>query len=99
MTYNCVFKNQNECLTKCKTLFYICVRQCVRQNVRHLNKIYINYVMASSITVRISDGMKAEIETIVGDIGLWHNQSHFVKDALDEYIKKYWEGDRFDNHY
>lgn len=55
--------------------------------------------MTVMLTVRISDGMKAEIEKIIGDIGLWQNQSHFIKDALDEYIKKYWQGERLDNNY
>ena len=55
--------------------------------------------MGSKITVRLSDGMKAEIEHIVGEVGLWHNQSEFVKEALDEQIKKFWQGDRFDNKY
>lgn len=55
--------------------------------------------MTSKITVRLSDGMKAEMEYIVGEVGLWHNQSHFVKEALNEHIKKYWQGERFDNQY
>ena len=55
--------------------------------------------MATKITVRMSDGMKAEIEHLVGDIGLWHNQSQFIIDALNEYIKKFWKGERFDNKY
>jgi Arc/MetJ-type ribon-helix-helix transcriptional regulator len=55
--------------------------------------------MGIKITIRISDGMKAEIERLVDEIGIWHNQSHFVKDALDEYIKKHWQGERFDNKY
>lgn len=52
--------------------------------------------MASMFTLRISDGMKAEIEYIVGEIGLWQNQSDFVKEAINEHIKKYWQGERFD---
>ena len=55
--------------------------------------------MASMITVRVSDGMKAEIENLVGEIGLWHNESQFIKEALNEHIKKYWQGDRFDNQH
>ena len=52
--------------------------------------------MSTMLSVRISDGMKAEIETIVSEIGLWNDQSHFIKEALNEKIKKYWNGDRFD---
>ena len=55
--------------------------------------------MTTMLTVRISDGMKAEIEHIVGEIGLWHNQSQFITDALNEHIKKFWQGERFDNQY
>ena len=55
--------------------------------------------MGSKITVRISDGMKAEIERIIGEVGLWYNQSDFIKEALDEHIKKFWHGDRLDNQY
>ncbi len=56
--------------------------------------------MASMISVRLSDGMKAEIERIIQEVGLWHNQSDFIKEALDEHIKKFWnEGDRLDNKY
>ena len=51
------------------------------------------------LTVRVSDGMKAEIEHLVGDIGLWHNQSQFITDALNEYIKRFWKGERFDNQH
>jgi len=41
--------------------------------------------------------MKAEIEAL-GDpkhTGLWPDQSHFIREALDEHIKRYWHGDRF----
>ena len=55
--------------------------------------------MATILSVRISDGMKAEIETIVSEVGLWRNQSDFVKEALNEQIKKYWKGERFDRWY
>ena len=48
------------------------------------------------LSVRISDGMKAEIETIIHEIGLWEDQSDFIKEALNEQIKKYWNGERFD---
>ena len=53
--------------------------------------------MSSILSIRLSDGMKAEIETIVKELGLWENQSHFVREALDQYIKKYWKGERFDH--
>ncbi|HEY0089146.1 MAG TPA: hypothetical protein VGB37_09890 [Candidatus Lokiarchaeia archaeon] len=49
------------------------------------------------LSVRISDGMKAEIETIVHETGLWSDQSDFIKEALNEHIKKYWNGERFDH--
>lgn len=50
-----------------------------------------------TIIVRVSEGMKAEIEAL-GDpkyIGIWPDQSHFVREALDEHIKRYWQGERF----
>lgn len=52
--------------------------------------------MSSKLTIRISDGMKAEIETIVSDVGLWETQTDFVKEAINDHIKKYWKGERFD---
>jgi len=55
--------------------------------------------METMLTVRISAGMKAEIEQLVGEIGLWQNQSQFITEALNEHIKKYWNGERFDNQY
>jgi Arc/MetJ-type ribon-helix-helix transcriptional regulator len=52
--------------------------------------------MSTMLSTRISDGMKAEIEIIVREVGLWKDQSHFIKEALNEHIKKYWNGERFD---
>jgi len=53
--------------------------------------------MASKLTIRLSDGMKAEIETLVNEIGLWETQTEFIKEAINEHIKKYWKGGRFDS--
>ena len=48
-----------------------------------------------TINVRVSEGMKAEIEGLVADSGLWKDQSYFIREALDIQIKKYWQGERF----
>jgi Arc/MetJ-type ribon-helix-helix transcriptional regulator len=48
-----------------------------------------------TITVRVSEGMKAEIETLVADTGLWRSESIFIREALDTLIKRYWHGERF----
>ncbi|MBW2021237.1 MAG: hypothetical protein JRI65_14805 [Deltaproteobacteria bacterium] len=48
------------------------------------------------IQARVSEGMKAEVEHIVGEVGLWENESYFIREALNEYIKKHWKwGDRY----
>ena len=47
------------------------------------------------ITVRVSEGMKAEIEALVEESGLWRTQSFFVREALDTLIKRYWKGERY----
>ena len=59
--------------------------------------ISVTAIMTTMLSVRISDGMKAEIETIVHETGLWSDQSDFIKEALNEHIKKYWNGERFDH--
>jgi Arc/MetJ-type ribon-helix-helix transcriptional regulator len=51
--------------------------------------------MSPILTARISEGLKAEIETLVGDTGLWASRTDFVREALDEKIRKYWNGDRY----
>jgi len=51
--------------------------------------------MSPILTARISEGMKSEIEVLVEDTGLWGSRSDFVKEAIDEQIKRYWKGDRF----
>ena len=48
-----------------------------------------------TITVRVSEGMKAEVETLVEDTGLWPTESNFIREALDTLIRRYWKGDRF----
>lgn len=48
-----------------------------------------------TLNVRVSEGMKAEIESLVDEVGLWKDQSYFVREAVDIQIKKYWKGDRF----
>jgi len=50
-----------------------------------------------TITVRVSEGMKAEVEAL-GDpkyTGWWPDQAHFIREALNEHIKKFWKGERF----
>lgn len=51
--------------------------------------------MSPFIAVRVSEAMKAEIEALVDETGLWKNQSDFIKEALDEYIQKHWVGERY----
>lgn len=51
--------------------------------------------MCPFVAVRISEAMKAEIETIVAETGLWKTQSDFIKEALDEFIQKNWSGERY----
>jgi hypothetical protein len=47
------------------------------------------------LNIRVSEGMKAEIETLVEDTGLWADRTQFVIEALDVQIRKYWQGDRY----
>lgn len=47
-------------------------------------------------SVKMRDSLKAEIETVVEEVGLWHSRSEFVREAIDEHIKKYWKGPRFE---
>lgn len=47
------------------------------------------------VTARVSEGLKTEIETLVEDVGLWRNRSDFINEALDEYVQRYWEGERY----
>lgn len=79
-------------------IFFFCLTKCLTKRKTYIRFILLQ-IMTSSITIRISDGMKAEIETLVKEIGLWHDMSSFTKEALNEHIKKYWQGDRFDNKY
>jgi len=51
--------------------------------------------MSPMIIARVSEGLKAEVETLVQDTGMWGTQTEFIVEALDEHIKKYWRGDRF----
>ena len=51
--------------------------------------------MSSMVTARVSEGLKTEIETLVEDVGLWRNRSDFINEALDEYVQRYWEGERY----
>ena len=48
-----------------------------------------------TMTIRVSEGMKAEMETLIEDSGVWPNQSYFIREAIDAYIKRYWQGERF----
>ncbi len=47
------------------------------------------------VTVRISEGMKAEIETLTEEMGIYNYESEFLRDAINEHIKKFWRGERF----
>lgn len=51
--------------------------------------------MSPMITARVSEGLKTEVETLVQDTGLWATRTDFITEALDEYIRKYWRGERF----
>lgn len=51
----------------------------------------------ATLTVRIPEGVKAEIETLLYEIGLWNNQSDFVREAIESQIKKYWNGERLEH--
>jgi len=53
--------------------------------------------MAPILTARISEGMKSEIEELVEDKGMWASRTEFVKEALNQQIKRYWTGDRYAN--
>lgn len=81
----------------CNTIFQLIVLLIVIQKVRHINIPHDYPCMSSTLTVRLSDGMKAEIETLVNEIGLWETQTDFVTEAINEHIKKYWRGERFDH--
>ena len=54
-----------------------------------------SWFMSPMITARVSEGLKAEVETLVHDTGLWTSRTDFIVEALDEYIKRYWRGDRY----
>ena len=51
--------------------------------------------MLSVFSIKIQEAMIAEVETLVHDLGLWENRSEFVREAIDQLIRKYWNGDRF----
>jgi Arc/MetJ-type ribon-helix-helix transcriptional regulator len=53
--------------------------------------------MLSILSIKIPEGMVAEIETLVHDLGLWENRSEFIREAIDQQIKKYWNGGRFEH--
>lgn len=53
--------------------------------------------MLSTLTVKIPEATKAEIETLTQELGLWESQSDFVREALDQHISKYWKGERFEH--
>ena len=48
-----------------------------------------------TISVRVSEGMKAEIEQLVEETGAWPTESVFIREALDTHIKRYWHGERY----
>ena len=48
-----------------------------------------------TVIARVSEGMKAEIETLVAEAGVWTDQARFIREALDIHIQKYWHGERF----
>ena len=52
--------------------------------------------MLSVLSVKLPESMKAEIETLVHDLGLWKNTSDFIRESIDKQIVKYWKGERFE---
>ena len=53
--------------------------------------------MLSVVTVKIPEAMKAEVETLIQELGLWGSQSEFIREAIDQQIGKYWKGERFEH--
>lgn len=51
-------------------------------------------MVLTTLNIRVSEGMKTEVETLVNDIGLWENRSDFVRDAINDKIQKHWQGER-----
>jgi len=47
------------------------------------------------VVVRVSEGMKAEVEQLVHETGIWENQSSFVREAIDTHIRRHWQGERY----
>jgi hypothetical protein len=79
--------------TKRNTRTPKCVIHDVIQSVISTTVQYL--LMAPILTARISEGMKSEIEELVDETGLWPSRTEFIKEALDQHIKKYWTGDRY----
>ena len=50
--------------------------------------------MESQVIVRLPADMKAEIEQLVYSVGLWESRSDFIREAIEAYITKHWEGQR-----
>lgn len=50
--------------------------------------------MESQVIVRLPADMKAEIEQLVYSVGLWESRSDFIREAIEAYIQKHWEGQR-----
>lgn len=50
--------------------------------------------MDSTVIVRLPADAKAEIEHLVYQVGLWASKSDFIREAIEAYIKKHWEGQR-----
>lgn len=48
-----------------------------------------------TIVVRVSEGMKAEVESLIESVGLWKDQSYFIREAIDTHIQKHWIGERY----
>jgi Arc/MetJ-type ribon-helix-helix transcriptional regulator len=48
-----------------------------------------------TISVRVSEGMKAEVEQLTQETGAWVSESNFIREAIDEHIKRYWFGERY----
>ena len=54
--------------------------------------------MLSTLSIKIQEAAKAEIETLFYELGLWESRSHFVREAIELHIRKYWidQGPRFE---
>jgi len=43
----------------------------------------------AKLSLRLSDETDEMIGILLSEVGIWKNKSEFVKEAIDEYIKKF----------